>query len=211
MTAAGSGPGSGRTAAGDGGAAGVVAARALGGSVLVAGGVLTLLGWWLVPTRALAVLARDDVFSVLWPLTPVLLATLVPSAVAFDRRDLERSAGRSAVSLRARCLGLVVAVAGVVTVASPHDTVIGARSMGVFLGLVLVSLAVLPGAAAWVPVALYVPSCWLLGTRRDGIHAPWAVPLRPADDAVAMRVAVALAVVGGVAFLVFGTRPDRGA
>lgn len=189
----------------------MVAARALGGSVLVAGGGVTLLAWWLVPERALAVLARDDVFSVLWPLVPALLASVVPAAVVFDGRDVERTAARSPLELRARCLALLVATAAGVVVASPHDVGIGARSTLFLVGLALGSLALLPGAAAWVPLALYVPSCWLLGTRRDGDHAAWAVPLRPAGDVAAMRSALVVGVLGAVAFVVLGTRRDLGA
>lgn len=155
-------------------------------------------------------LARDDVFSVIWPLAPALVAASLPTALSFDGRDLERASGRSAFSLRGRALVLLVAASAVVVAASPYDAVTVARCTMVLVGLGLVSLALLPGQVAWVPIAFYPAACWLLGTRSGGDHVVWAVPLRPAGDVAAMRAAVAVAVIGAVLFVVLGTRRGDG-
>ncbi|MBX3313205.1 MAG: hypothetical protein KF906_02705 [Actinobacteria bacterium] len=186
----------------------VAVARALGGSAFALGGVGCLVAWWVLPERALAVLARDDVFSVIWPLVPALLAAGLPSAFAFDGRDLERASGRPAHSLRGRSLLLLTVTSSAVVAASPYDSATVARCTMVLVGMGLVSLALLPRQVAWVPIALYPAACWLLGTRSGGDHAAWAVPLRPPDDPVAMRTAVAAAALGLVLFVVLGTRGD---
>lgn len=171
---------------------------------------MCLAAWWILPERALAVLARDDVFSVIWPLVPALLAASLPTAFTFDGRDLERASGRSAHSLRAMSLLLLLTASATIVVASPYDPATVARCTMVLVGLALISLTLLPRQVAWVPIAFYPAACWLLGTRSGGDHAAWAVPLRQAGDPVAMRTAAVVAVLGAVLFVGLGTRSDAG-
>ena len=188
----------------------LVIGRALGGGAYLVGGAATLAAWRLLPRRSLAVLGRDGVYSVIWPLVPALLAVAVPAAVRFDARLLERVSGRPRWTLRARGLGLLAVVGAVVVAGSPYDAATCARNLLILVGGALVAASLLPASVAWVPIALYPPCAWLLGTRTNEIHAAWAVPLRPAGDPLAWRVAVVVAMVGVVVHLVLGTRGGAG-
>lgn len=188
----------------------LVVARGLGASSLAAGAVLTVVVTRMLPQRAVTVLGREGVASVVWPLAPAVLAALVPAATAFGSRSLERTTGRSRVGLRLRSVGMAGLASGAVVAGSPLDLAVTARSVAVLVGIAYLAVAVLPSGVAWTPIVLYPLSCWLLGTRPNEDHAVWAVPLRPIGDQAAHRAAVVLVVLGVGAYLaVGGHRRDR--
>lgn len=185
----------------------LVVARGLGASALAMGAALTVALARALPQRPVAVLGRDGVVSVAWPLAPAILAAFVPAATAFGSRSLERTTGRTQVGLRVRSVGLAALASGAVIAGSPLDPAVTARSLAVMMGITYLAVAVLPSSVAWLPTVVYPMSCWLLGTRANEAHAAWAVPLRPMDDPAAQRGAAAVAMLGLATYLALGTPP----
>jgi hypothetical protein len=172
--------------------------------MLVAAAV-TAAAWQLVPAGAVAIPARDGASSVLWPLVPTLVTLAMPPVLATADRDLERTAARSPVRLRAVALGVcLAAVAAAVLPGCRFDLMVAARNAALLTGLAAGGSALYP-AVAWVPVTVTPMAMWLLGTdpltRR---LAGWAVLLEPRTSVPALVVGCGAALAGSAAYLARG-------
>ncbi len=162
---------------------------------------MVAVGWRFLTPEPLAVFGQGDVRAVIWPLLPVVWAATLPASTAFASRPLERACPRPWWGLRLRSLLVVVAAGAVVVASSSHDPAVVGRNTVLLAGLAYLGAWALPGGLGWVPVVVYPLCCWLIGTRSSGIHAPWAVLLRPPTDRVASVVAVVVAVIGVAGFV----------
>jgi hypothetical protein len=183
---------------------------------MLAAATATAAAWELVPAGAVAIPARDGASSVLWPLVPTLVTLAIPPVLAAADGDLERTAARSPVRLRAIALGTCLAVvAAAVLPGSRFDLIVAARNAAFLTGLAAAGAALYP-AVAWVPVTVTPMAMWLLGTdpltRR---LAGWAVLLEPRTSLPALAVGCGAALAGYAAYLargwVTGGRPAAGA
>jgi hypothetical protein len=159
------------------------------------------LAWRFLSPEPLAVFGQGDVRAVVWPLLPVILAAMVPASTSFCERALEQVCPRPWRELRVRSLAMVVGASAFVVVTSGHDLVVVTRNTALLVGLAYLGTSLIPAGLGWVPVVVYPSSCWLLGTRSSGIHAPWAVLLRPPGDPAATAAAAVVALAGVIAFV----------
>jgi hypothetical protein len=187
----------------------LLVARGLGAGGPWAAAFVVAVFWRFLTPEPLAVFGQGDVRAVVWPLLPVVLAAMVPASTAFCERALEQVCPRPWRELRLRSLAMVMGAAALVVVTSGHDLVVVTRNTALLVGLAYLGASLIPAGLGWVPVVVYPSSCWLLGTRSSGIHASWAVLLRPPDDPAATAAAVVVALAGVVAFVGWAGAPRR--
>ena len=155
-------------------------------------GVLLLLA----PRNTVAVPGRDGVYSVLWPLAPVLVGMWVIAGLRPAYLDLRLTAVRRILD---RAIAVAVTSAGamlVVGVAPADQHAILYRNIVYTLGVSFICVSTLPKSTAWIPTVTPPMIMWLLGTRSTGPPQAWAVLLRPEDDHAALAVAVLAYAVG---------------
>lgn len=163
--------------------------------------LVSALAWTAVPAGPVAVPARDDVESVLWPLVPVLVAAALPATMAAAYRDGELTAARSRSQLRGAAFLLALALSLLPSVvATRFDLVVVWRNTGFLFGLALLAVAVQPEAAAWLPVCGLPMWMWLLGTNTGGDVDRWAVLLHPAQSRLALVTSVVVFALGLAAY-----------
>jgi hypothetical protein len=182
----------------------LIVGRALGIGGPLVGGLVAVVLWRLVPDRAFSVFGQGAVEAVVWPLVPTVFAAFVPASTVFADRTLERLAPRPGWTLRARSVAAVLAIASVVVALSGRALVVPARNTALLLGIAYLSAFVVTGAHGWMPVVTFPVVCWLVGTRSSGLHAPWALLLRPPGDRTASMVSLVALALGVAAFVVVG-------
>jgi hypothetical protein len=156
----------------------------------------------LMPRNTVAVPGREGVYSVLWPLAPVLVGMWVIAGLRPTYLDIRLTAVRRVLD---RTLAVAVTSVGavlVVSVAPAAQHAVLYRNVAYTLGASFLCLATLPRSVAWIPTVIPPMIMWLLGTRTDGPPQRWAVLLRPEDDHAA--IAVAAYAVGTALLLVLG-------
>jgi len=155
-------------------------------------GVLLLL----TPRNTVAVPGRDGVYSVLWPLVPVLVGMWVIAGLRPAYLDIRLTAVRRVFDRALAVAGSSAGAMLVVGVAPAAQHTVLYRNVAYTLGVSFICVATLPRSFAWIPSVIPPMIMWLLGTRSDGPPQGWAVLLRPEDDHAALAVAVAAYAVG---------------
>jgi hypothetical protein len=170
--------------------------------------VATAAGGLLVPDRPVEVIGRTGVEAILWPLSPVLLAAVVPASTAWRGRPLERTARRGLLPLAGRHLLALGVAAGAVALTVPDDQLtVTARNLAGLVGLALLGARVLAIEVAWSPLVLLGAVTWLFGTEAGGRARPWALLLAEPRHTPAAAVAAGVLAAGVLAHL---TSPPRG-
>jgi len=155
----------------------------------------------LMPTDAVSVPGRDGVYSVLWPLAPVLVGTWAVAGLRSAFLDCRLASVRR-LSDRACVAAILVCGAHLTVFAAPgYQHVVLHRNLAFTLGAAMASVCLLPRSSAWIPIVIPPMVMWLMGTRSVGPPRPWAVLLRPETDHTAMSVAVFLYGAGAFLFL----------
>jgi hypothetical protein len=155
----------------------------------------------LTPRNTVAVPGRDGVYSVLWPLAPVLVGMWAIAGLRPAYLDLRLTAVRRILD---RAIAVAVTSAGamiVVGVAPADQRTVLYRNVVYTLGVSFICVSTLPKSTAWIPTVIPPMMMWLLGTRSEGPPQRWAVLLRPEDDHAALTVAVAAYAVGSALLL----------
>ena len=175
-------------------------------------GLLAMAGLTIVGVRcfrsAVEVPGRTGVNSLIWPLAPTCLALAVAVISSAGHRVPERLATRSGWSLRLRFIGLLAFIVATISLtAAPAEQAIVARNTAGLLGVALLSEAVLPVEAAWVPVALLATLTWFFGPVGGGRpSSAWAVLLHPSDDGLAQAAALVTGALGVALYLMLDRR-----
>lgn len=134
---------------------------------------------------------------VLYPVVPLILASLLPQSLVRCRENMELLSGRFGVVGRTfMAVGVAVSLIATTTVVTGVWLWQNVRNAAAAVGLACLCV-MLPAAVRWVPPVLLAIVVWLVGVPSPGLEPPeWAMVLSASTSVVSAVVCTGVAAVG---------------